>query len=104
VNEYIGVNMRRIAITQGLYTVVDDRDYDLLFAYIWCAQVVGKTYYAKRAVRVAGRFVPVLMHHCIVGMPTKRGAVVQHINGDGLDNRRANLRIVTRGTASHRNS
>lgn len=47
------------------------------------------------------------MHRLIIG--AKTGEIVDHINGDGLDNRRCNLRVVThsqnmqnrRGAASH---
>ena len=42
----------------------------------------------------------VYLHHCIIGRPLN-GMQVDHRNGDGLDNRRCNLRIVTVSQNQH---
>ena len=44
--------------------------------------------------RIPRRTTHTKLHHAIMGKPAK-GFVTDHINGDGLDNRRENLRLVT---------
>ena len=79
------------------YTVrLDDEDYERLGGERWHV-TASKTTAGKRYV-YAGRFESAtkkmtLMHRVITGAP--KGLVVDHINGDTLDNRRGNLRVCT---------
>lgn len=77
--------MKTIKLTQGKYAIVDDADYEWLSASKWCFNM-GYAYRRKKTV-------PTYMHREIMSPPP--GMQVDHINGDGLDNRRANLRICT---------
>ena len=88
--------MKTIPLTQGKHAVVDDEDYVYLSQFKWYADKSANTYYAKRRVRLirGGSQGTVNMHHAILGKPI-RGMVVDHINRNGLDNRRINLRVVT---------
>ena len=85
--------MAQIALTQGYVALVDDEDYASLSAYHW--QVATSRSETRRYVsgRVHGRVI--LMHRFILGLGPD-DPDVDHINGDGLDNRRENLRVVTR--------
>ena len=90
---------RLIPLTQDKFAIVDAEDYDRLREYKWYAKNGGNTYYAARAERVFkdGKFIGVrqiLMHRFIMNAP--RRLVVDHINHNGLDNRRENLRLCTR--------
>lgn len=77
-----------IVTTNGLQIVVDADALDLVRLYRWYARKLGTTWYAMTTTR------PVLLiHRLITGVTTGE---VDHINGDGLDNRRENLRVVTR--------
>jgi hypothetical protein len=71
----------------GLTAQVDDSDRHLVESSTWYANKIGNTWYAYR--RVSG--VNQLMHRVLTGFP-----LTDHINGDGLDNRRANLRAATK--------
>lgn len=85
--------MKHIRLTHGLVAEVDDEDYAALsVGGKWHAHHDKNTAYARRRVRRADGdgWVQELMHSVITGWP-----FVDHINGDGLDNQRANLRPVT---------
>lgn len=72
---------------------MDDEDFEELSAYRWHAS--GTNYlYAYRNIRKGSGYRPVGMHRVILGLAgASRKIYVDHINGDTLDNRRANLRI-----------
>lgn len=81
---------RQVPISRGLFAIVDDEDFAAVADWSWNAKPSspGKHY----ASRTSGR-TTVYMHRVITG--AVKGEVVDHINGDTLDNRRANLRIGT---------
>ena len=83
---------KQIPITKGKVTIVDDDDYDLLVQWKWHLS----NGYAKTCVG-KGKLRP--MHDAIVSHdPT---LCVDHINGDRLDNRKANLRVCTKRQNSY---
>lgn len=83
--------MREIPLTHGKTAIVDDVDFERLGIHHWSCCKAG---YAMRGFRDNGKMVYLKMHHAILGKPPQ-GYVVDHINGDRLDNRRCNLRFVT---------
>lgn len=93
-----------ISLTQGYTALVDPIDMDLL-DYKWRVSALnGNTRYAFRAYRVgdrrANKKVNIHLHRVILERALKRNLSkleeVDHINGNGLDNRRVNLRLATR--------
>ena len=85
--------MPEIALTQGMSAVVDAEDLDYLNQWKWHLQRVEKLSYAVRANAVEGEPRGILMHRQILGDP--KGRQVDHKDGDGLNNRRSNLRFCT---------
>jgi AP2 domain/HNH endonuclease len=88
--------MREIPLTKGYVAIVDDEDYVGLMQFKWHAQVDqrGRLVYAHRWDRKAdGRRENVSMHRQILGLGPREMA--DHVNGNGLDNRRENLRACT---------
>lgn len=84
---------RTIQLTQGLVTVVDAEDYDFLSQWRWYANKRPHTFYAIRSTQTENGNRCVRMHSLILGTP--KGLCSDHRNGNGLDNRRSNLRICT---------
>ena len=78
-----------ILLPGGLVALVDPEDADWLSAYRWRAIRIRHAWYA---VRDDGETL-IYMHREIIGAPA--GAIVDHIDGNGLDNQRCNLRLVT---------
>lgn len=85
--------VKEIQLTQGKVSLVDDADYEWLNQWKWCAQHDHNNWYAKRAYPADGGQRTIRMHSLILGTP--KGQQTDHINSDGLDNRRCNLRICT---------
>jgi hypothetical protein len=86
-----------IPLTQCKETIVDDDDFEELSKYKW---FYDGRYVARHnhSSNLKERFV-IRMHVMI--MKTPPGMETDHINGDGLDNRKENLRVCTRFQNSH---
>lgn len=89
-----GTATREIPLTKGRAAIVDAADFDWLSEHKWSlnrGSADRQTAYAVHHCKIAGQRRIVTMHRLIIG--AKPGQLVDHINGDGLDNRRANLRL-----------
>lgn len=85
---------REIALTRGYVALVDDEDFDWLSRWKWIVHTHPRGYdTALRCVPAAEGGGQVKMHRAILG--ARPGLVVDHINGNTLDNRRCNLRLCT---------
>lgn len=84
----------------GAQVLVDNEDIVALSEYSWRLSPSSKNkHYAATNIKVNGKWRKVYMHHMIVGKC--RGRYVDHINGDALDNRRANLRLISPAQNQH---
>ena len=87
--------MKKIKLSKGYETTVDDDDFIRLNKISWHYHQKG---YARGCLylgREGGKQLQknILMHRLIMGEP--KGMMIDHINGDKLDNRKENLRICT---------
>lgn len=81
--------MKKIKAGRGIYVTVDDNDYEFLRAFkVWAVRQPTNTY---AVVSVCGHAIP--LHRFLLN--AKKNWVVDHINNDGLDNRRENLRLAS---------
>jgi len=91
-----GYAFRRLRMTQPRYAKVDLDDYERLRKYEWYAAKSNKGFYARGCVTDSktAKARTIYMHQKILEVP--KGMVVDHINHDKMDDRRANLRAATR--------
>lgn len=84
-----------IPLADGRFTIVDDEDADLASSYSWWANNRPNTTYACAHVPGSGRRgqKSISLHRLLLDAPP--GIQVDHIDHDGLNNRRSNLRLAT---------
>ena len=89
----------KYAIGKYANAVVDDEDFADIFMYSWKAKPNenGTHVYAVRNIILPnGRNKMLRMHRVILGTPYDGYLDIDHINRNTMDNRRENLRLVTR--------
>lgn len=84
--------MKKIKLTQGKFALVDNTDYNKVSKYKWCCSKQGHTFFAERRLNN----LLVRMHRFILKLKRGDRKEIDHINHNGLDNRRSNLRVCTR--------
>ena len=86
--------MKKITLTQGFEAIVDDADYVYLSQFKWLAK--NKKYAARSPSRrcISRNFI--YMHRVILGLVPSSGLFADHIDGNGLNNVRSNLRTATK--------
>ena len=86
--------MREIKVSRGNIALVDDEDYDFLNQWKWSLLPNRNNNYAIRGEKKNGRHKTILMHREILRYHDTIN-IIDHIDRNGLNNQRSNLRIVT---------
>ncbi len=90
--------VKEIRLTQGKRAIIDKEDYKKVIKYKWRAYKsrtkYKETFYAMTDAKQSnGKYKTLYLHRLIMDAP--KGYVVDHLNRDGLDNRKLNLKVVT---------
>lgn len=74
--------------------IVDKKDYGKVKQYRWCvAKSLNVSYVATSTINKQGKRTTLRLHQLI--MKSQKGQIIDHINRNGLDNRKMNLRFCT---------
>lgn len=95
--------MKKIKLTQGKFALVDNEDFDFLNSFKWyyLKNAFNKNGYAVRNSPRKNRYrQPLRMHRIILNI--QKGVMCDHIDGNGLNNQKSNLRICN-NTENSRN-
>jgi hypothetical protein len=85
--------MKTIPLSKGKVAIVDDEHFAAVNQHKWTLHAKG---YAYRQTRRNGKTISVLMHRFIMELAGRElGRLIDHANGDRLDNRASNLRPAT---------
>ncbi len=90
--------MKEVPLTKGYTALVDDEDFERVSDFKWCASEHAGLVYAVRFIKVGKRKKTMKLHRFILGFPLEW---IDHVNGNGLDNTRANLRLCSRSENAH---
>lgn len=82
--------MRQIPLTKGHFAIVDDDDYPIVSQYKW---TYDNGYAVRKTTLATGKYKKISLHRFLTSAQPKQ--MVDHANGNGLDNRRCNLRLCT---------
>jgi hypothetical protein len=93
----IGPSIAYVPLTRGFYALIDRDDAEIVGQWNWSVSIEGTHYYATRGVEPRGS--KMRMHRLLC--PAPKGMLVDHRNGNGLHNFKANLRVATYQNNNH---
>ena len=82
-----------LELTGGMLVLLDAEDYDKVREYRWHAIPGPHTVYAATSTYINKRVSVIRMHRLI--LPVPKGIMIDHVNRNGLDNRKINIRPCT---------
>lgn len=85
-------DIAKVELTQGYWTIIDAEDLPRVSQHSWYYHAVSRGQLPTARAKINGKVV--LLHRFIMGC-VDRSQVCDHISGDSLDNRKANLRVGT---------
>lgn len=88
--------MKEICLTRGKVALVDNEDYEYINQWKWKADEPGKTgkFYASRTYKLNKKNKYISMHRVILNLHDSK-IFVDHIDRNGLNNQKYNLREAT---------
>jgi hypothetical protein len=86
---------KEIPLSKGMVALVDDDDYERVSQFNWYCNGVG---YAYRTAGPRKNRKGIYLHRFIMGEPN---GIIDHINHDKLDCRKANLRVTDKSGNGH---
>lgn len=89
-----------IEMTKGYKTIIDISDYESVSKHSWCAHVYKNKCYPET--RIKGK--AIRLHQFLMGEQPFENAIIDHKNGNSLDNRKSNLRWITQQQNNHNTS
>lgn len=93
-SEYKLLKIHGYGALKEAFVKVDAELYDWVSQWSW--KISSPNGYARRTVRKkGGGFTTLYLHHLIINCVGEENVVVDHINGDHLDNRLENLRLCS---------
>jgi hypothetical protein len=87
--------MKEIKLNLGFVAIIDDDDYPNISLNKWFIDFKGNVTYAVRNEMTLGKSRKIYMHRVVMG--ARKGQVVDHLDYNGLNNQKNNLRICTHG-------
>lgn len=84
--------MKEIKLTQGKVALVDDEDFEYLNKWKWHAKKDKHTFYAQRTIWDKNHSKSIKMHRVILNLNDADGFCADHIDRNGLNNQKINLR------------
>lgn len=92
-------DVAQIKMAHGLVALIDKNDVGLVQAYNWHAHTIkGSNYVRCHGGMQDGRPLKIYLHRLLLN--PSGGQVIDHVDGDGLNNQRSNLRTATVGQNS----
>lgn len=93
---YRGDGTVLVPLTKGTFAIIDAEDAPSILRHRWALNGSGRGAWRSRQKGEPASPRHILMHREIMGLASSDEGEVDHINGNGLDNRRANLRPASR--------
>jgi len=93
INDALAEGAKLLHLTKDKVAIVDAEDFERLNKYKWHVSKSSRTFYASRNKSRKTRRKELYMHRLIINVPP--GMFVDHIDHNGLNNRRSNLRLCT---------